>query len=136
MNPSQFGKYVSPSGIGPGSVPSPGLGSGVPAIGQYEDMSYGYPGTASPSSLHPQGAGNDPLLILLQMLINNRFPNGDGTGASGGGGGGFRPATSATYPNVELSDYFTSQGGPFGTNMGRTGYPAPNGQPQDFRNRR
>ena len=46
-------------------APSPGLGSGIPNSTLYEDNSMGYPG----------GQG-DPLLILLQLLLNNRFPNG------------------------------------------------------------
>lgn len=57
-------------------TPSPGLGMGTPGLQTYEDYSMGYPGTASANPMvHPQGAG-DPLLILLQMLINQRFPNG------------------------------------------------------------
>lgn len=56
--------------------PSPGIGMGTPALQTYEDGSLGYPGTASANpGVYPNGSG-DPLLVLLQMWLNNRFPSG------------------------------------------------------------
>lgn len=66
-----FGVIGNPNG-----APQPGLGMGTPSPVMYEDYSMGYPGVASPNPLvHPEGVG-DPLLILLQMLLGQRFPNG------------------------------------------------------------
>ena len=67
------GRYEDGS---PMRAPSPGLGMGTPALQTYEDNSMGYPGTASANpNVHPNGVG-DPILILLQTLLNQRHPNG------------------------------------------------------------
>lgn len=48
------------------AAPSPGLGSGVGTPMVFEDGGMAY-----------DGQWNDPLLKLLTILLNNRFPNGD-----------------------------------------------------------
>jgi len=57
-------------GGGPGRVvpgtPSPGIGPGIGYPGQYEDGSYGY-----------DGSYRDRLMLLMESLINRRFPNGE-----------------------------------------------------------
>lgn len=73
MNPGSPDRTLNMGGPMP-PAQSAGLGSGVPNLRMYEDNSMGYPGTASPSALGP-GSG-DPLLMLLQILMNKRFPNG------------------------------------------------------------
>ena len=73
MSPGSPDRMMNIGGPYPPSQ-SPGLGSGVPNTRMYEDNSMGYPGVTSPSTLGP--GGGDPLLMLLQVLLNNRFPNG------------------------------------------------------------
>ena len=55
-------------GGGPGRVvppsPSPGIGSGMEYPIRYEDASYGY-----------EGSYRDKLMLLMESLMNRRFPN-------------------------------------------------------------
>lgn len=55
-------------GGGPGTVvppvTSPGIGAGMDYPTQYEDGSYGY-----------QGSYRDKLMLLMESIMNRRFPN-------------------------------------------------------------